>query len=289
MLDLLHVTPLLADQKEKTRPSFYLSARKTGKVFKIVGKIIIYPFQWIWRSWFFINAVFTFFVFFPVFFLLLRSRKWFKWVFKIKKIWAHFILWPAFIFYRIEGRSKLKDGQAYVFCPNHSSYLDIMLIYISIPFYFHTMGKAELRKVPLFRHFFDRMNIPVNRKSRVDSHRAFLRAGSDLDKGISITLFPEGTIHHNGPVMGRFKNGPFRLAIERQVPIVPITFVDNWRLMPDDYFRRVGHPGLSRVILHDPISTAGMTEEDLESLKAKVYEVITRPLLEKFPEYFPQK
>ena len=80
------------------------------------------------------------------------------------------------------------------------------------------MGKAELRKVPLFRKFFDRMNIPVNRKSVLDSHRAFMRAGSDIDKGISVALFPEGTIHHNGPVIGRFKNGPFRLAIEKQIP-----------------------------------------------------------------------
>ncbi len=148
------------------------------------------------------------------------------------------------------------------------------------------MGKAELRRVPLFRHFFDRMNIPVNRKSRVDSHRAFLRACSDMDKKISITLFPEGTIHHNGPVMGRFKNGPFRLAIEKQVPIVPVTFMDNWVLLPDDYFNRVGHPGIAHVIIHEPIETKGLTEADIETLKAKVYEVIDAPLREKYPGWF---
>ena len=156
---------------------------------------------------------------------------------------------------------------AYVFCPNHTSYLDIMLIYIAIPVYFHTMGKAELRRVPLFRHFFDRMNIPVNRKSRKDSHRAFLRAASDIEKKISITLFPEGTIHHTGPVMGRFKNGPFKLAVEKQVPIVPITFMNNWLLLPDDFYRRIGHPGIARIILHDPIPTIGMTEDDIDVLK----------------------
>ncbi len=151
------------------------------------------------------------------------------------------------------------------------------------------MGKAELRKVPFFRRFFDKMNISVDRKSRMDSHRAFLRAASDIEKGISITLFPEGTIHHNGPRIGRFKNGPFRLAIQAQVPVVPITFLDNWVLLPDDFLKRVGHPGKSHVIIHDPIPTVGMTENDMEALKAKVYQVMKAPLAKKYPEYFQDK
>ena len=161
-----------------------------------------------------------------------------------------------------------------------------MLIYIAIPVYFHTMGKAELLKVPLFRRFFQRMNIPVNRKSNMDSHRAFKRAGNDIDKGISIALFPEGTIHHKAPLMGRFKNGPFRLAIEKQVPIVPISFLNNWLLLPDDFHNRVGHPGIAHVIIHEPIPTKGLSEGDIEKLKADVYAAINKPLQEKFPEYF---
>jgi 1-acyl-sn-glycerol-3-phosphate acyltransferase len=238
---------------------------------------------------YFINAVLTFFIFFPFFFVLLLNEKWFPIVFKLKKIWAHFLLWPVLLFYKIEKRTTLDKNQSFVFCPNHTSYLDIMLIYIAIPVYFHTMGKAELKKVPLFNAFFSRMNIPVNRKSRKDSHRAFVRAGEDIDKGISITLFPEGTIHHNGPVMGRFKNGPFRLAIEKQVPVVPITFMNNWLLLPDDYYRRVGHPGIARVIIHPPIATKGMTEADLDRLKEQVYKVINEPLAKKYAEFFTER
>jgi len=120
----------------------------------------------------------------------------------------------------------------------------------------------------------------------MDSHRAFLRAASDLEKGISITLFPEGTILHNGPCIGRFKNGPFRLAIQAQVPVVPITFLDNWVLLPDDFLKRTGRPGMSHVIIHEAIPTTGMTEADMETLKAKVYKVMKDPLAAKFPEYF---
>jgi 1-acyl-sn-glycerol-3-phosphate acyltransferase len=146
------------------------------------------------------------------------------------------------------------------------------------------MGKAELKKVPLFRRFFHRMNIAVNRKSRMDSHRAFNRAASDLEKGISVALFPEGTIHHNAPKMGKFKNGPFRLAIECQVPIVPITFMNNWVLLPDDFLHHIGHPGLAHVIMHEPIPTTGMNENDVDKLKDLVYEVIDAPLKKKYPQ-----
>lgn len=158
-----------------------------------------------------------------------------------------------------------------------------------MPVYFHSLGKIELRKVPLFGKFFEKMNIPVNRKSIKESHRAYLRAAMDIDKGISINLFPEGTIHHNGPCMGRFKNGPFRLAIEKQVPIVPVTFLNNWRLVPDDFYRRVGHPGIAKIVVHEPIETKGMTEKDLDTLKHRVFEIISGPLEKAYPKYFIDK
>jgi 1-acyl-sn-glycerol-3-phosphate acyltransferase len=130
------------------------------------------------------------------------------------------------------------------------------------------------------------MNIPVNRKSNLDSHRAFIRAANDIDKGISIALFPEGTIYHNGPVMGRYKNGPFRLAIEKQVPIVPITFMNNWKLLPDNFHERIGHPGIARVIIHEPIPTKGLTQDDIEKLKSEVRATISLPLRQKYAEQY---
>jgi len=220
---------------------------------------------------------------------MLLREKWFPGVFGLFKVWGRSMMWLVGLFYTVKRESKLDKTQAYVFCPNHTSYLDILLIYIIIPVYFHTMGKAELLKIPMFRRFFARMNIPVNRKSNKDSHRAFLRAGTDIDKGISIALFPEGTIHHNGCGLGRFKNGPFRLAIEKQVPIVPITFMNNWILFPDDFKKRLGHPGLAKIIIHPPIDTKGMNENHLEELKNQVYEAISAPLKEKYPRYFHVK
>src|SRR5689334_9511277 len=103
-------------------------------------KYIFYPFQWIWRVLFYVNAVITFCIFFPFFFIFLSREKWFPLVFKLKKVWGHFLLLPLGMFYRVERLPKLDKKRAYVFCPNHTSYIDIMLIYILIPVYFHTMG-----------------------------------------------------------------------------------------------------------------------------------------------------
>jgi 1-acyl-sn-glycerol-3-phosphate acyltransferase len=143
------------------------------------------------------------------------------------------------------------------------------------------MGKAELRKVPLFNIFFNRMNILVDRGSIIDSHRAFLRASQDLDKNISIAIFPEATIPESAPRVGRIKNGAFKLAIEKQVPIIPVVYLDNWRLLPDGERKKTGgSPGVCRVVVHDPIETKGMTENDLNLLKKKYLEILESTLAE---------
>lgn len=173
---------------------------------------------------------------------------------------------------------KNKLPKTAIYCGNHVSYLDIIASYLVVPNYFVFMGKQELDKAPLFRIFFKEMNILVDRSSNIGSHRAFMRAGADIDKGHSVFLFPEGTISSFGKLRG-FKNGAFKLAIEKQVPIVPITFLNNWKMLQNGgFFKAHGRPGISRVVVHEPILTAGMTEKDLVSLRTKVYDVIQEEL-----------
>ena len=234
-----------------------------------------------WRCLFFVNGILTFMVFFPVFYVLLKNENWFGKVFKLKRIWAKFLINNVGIRQRIIRDYKLDPKRAYVICPNHGSYLDIILTYISVPVYFHFMGKAELKKVPFFNQFFDKMNILVDRGSIIGSHKAFIRAAQDIDKGISIAIFPEATIPESAPVLGRMKNGAFKLAIEKQVPIVPVVYIDNWRLLPDGHLKCTGGcPGITRVYIHDPIETKGLTENDLSSLKKQYEQLLTATLKE---------
>ncbi len=234
----------------------------------------------LWRVLFFTNLVLTLFIFYPFFYIFLSNKNWFKYAFRLKKIWAHFITFDVGVFYKINRSGKVNPEQTYVYCPNHTSYLDIMMSYIAIPQYFSFVGKAALEKIPLFGIFFKRkMDISIKRESLKASFSAIETAGSYLDQGISISIFPEGTISGRAPHLLNFKNGPFKLAISRQVPIVPIVFHNNYKILPHekDYFR--SGPGIARVSILDPIPTTGMNEnDDIERLKTLVREAIDNAL-----------
>jgi 1-acyl-sn-glycerol-3-phosphate acyltransferase len=110
-----------------------------------------------------------------------------------------------------------------------------------------------------------------------ESHNAYMRACNDLDNGISIAIFPEATIPDCNPQIGRFKNGAFKLAIEKQVPVIPVSFLTNWKRLPDLPHKIFGgSPGMSNITMHPPISTNGLTDDDLENLKAKYRETIEK-------------
>ncbi len=170
----------------------------------------------------------------------------------------------------------------YIICSNHSSYLDIIQMYNVIPEYFLFMGKYELLRWPLFNMFFKDMNIAVNRGSHVEAAKAFRRAANAIDRGTSIACSRKARYRYSRPRMKPFKDGAFKLAIEKQVPIVPVTFLDHWRLFgePTDLLSR-GRPGVGTG--RDPcpaISTIGLTMDDLVVLRTQVYRTIEEPLLD---------
>jgi 1-acyl-sn-glycerol-3-phosphate acyltransferase len=235
----------------------------------------------IWCWWFFLSGFLFFLPLYPIFVVLLSKEKWFPLAWRLKKVWAHWIIWSTGIHYKITTEVPLDPKRGYVICPNHTSYLDIVLTNIAFPNYFHFMGKAELKHIPMFNIFFQRMNISVDRSSRIDSLKAFKRANKDLQKGIGIAIFPEATIPACAPFLGNFKSGAFRLAIQNQSPIVPITFLDNYKIFPDNPTEKlVVRPGFSRIIVHAPIETKGLTENDAGLLKKMVFDTIEKSLYE---------
>jgi 1-acyl-sn-glycerol-3-phosphate acyltransferase len=231
-----------------------------------------------WKILFLLNFVLTLILLFPFFALFLSKKSWYKYCFALMRIWANYLIYFDWIWIDKKQLAALPKAP-YIICANHTSYLDIVLTYCIFPDYFVFMGKNELRKAPLFNIFFKDMNILVDRKSATGSHRAFLRAGAEIDKGHCVALFPEGTIAPKAPQMLPFKNGAFKLALEKQVPIVPVTFINNWNLLEDKAFWKSRcRPGIATIVIHPHIETKGMTEEDLLSLKSKVFDIINEPL-----------
>jgi len=238
-------------------------------------KLLLAPFQLLWRVYYSILFSATFVILYPIFAFLLASRKRYGMAFKLKRLVALISVRLSGLRIEVNEDAELTLNQAVVLCPNHTSYLDIALIYCLFPNYFVFVGKHQLRKVPLFGIFFKDQDIVVDRGSKLHSHSAYVRAGEELDRGCSVAIFPEGTISTRAPALRPFKNGPFKLAIEKQVPILPITFVNNFRLFPPKISKdRIGWPGKAIVIVHQPISTAGMSDENLIPLRSKVYNLI---------------
>lgn len=111
--------------------------------------------------------------------------------------------------------------------------------------------------------------------------QSILRAKEELKNGWSIVIFPEGGIPLTTPNLGPFKNGAFKLAIDSEVNILPISIIDNWKLFNvDPILTGLARPGFTRVIVHDPISTIGMDKKDLIPLRQQTFETINEPLLE---------
>jgi len=235
-------------------------------------------FSPLWKIWFALWFVVPFLLMFPFFYLALRTKK-FDLVFKLKRVWARIICFGSFLYPVVTYQSKkYRLPRPCVIVCNHTSYLDI----IFTPFYVDHVavwiGKYELLKIPLFKYFFVYLDIPVNRKKNTDAHKAFTDSGKKIDDHISVVIYPEGTISENGRLK-LFKNGAFKLAIEKQVPIVPVANLNNWHFLQNGgFFKSYGKPGIPRIHVGDPIPTRGMSEKNITELKEKVYTFIEEEL-----------
>jgi 1-acyl-sn-glycerol-3-phosphate acyltransferase len=243
-------------------------------------KYLSVAFKQIWGAWFYFNIAIWFFILFPIFLLTLSFERLYPVAHITRRFWGGILQILALQWWRVEYRVPINfRKQHFILCSNHTSYLDIPMMCLTIPGYFNYMAKAELAKIPLFGRFFRTIDIAVNRRSARDSYRAYELAKAHIAKGASIVIFPEGSIPDSAPVMKKFKAGAFKIALELGVPVLPITFIDNWKLLPDDGKFRA-RPGIARAVVHEPISVEGLTEADLEAFAEKLYATINGPLVE---------
>jgi len=169
--------------------------------------------------------------------------------------WARYLLVAAGIRWKVLGSENIPPEGGFIIVANHSSALDILLIYQIIPRPFHFLAKIEHSRTPLFGVMFGHTHIPLDRNNFIQSAKAMNKASEDLKQGIPIVIFPEGTMNKTPGTLLPFKTGAFKLASESGVPIVPVAFPDHPVLLPRIYeiFYPGGGPGLSRVYIGRPI------------------------------------
>jgi 1-acyl-sn-glycerol-3-phosphate acyltransferase len=188
------------------------------------------------------------------------------------RFWGRAICWLCFVKVKITGLENLDPNQSYVVACNHQSMFDIFVIYGWFPFIFKWMIKAELRQIPLVGKACEAAgHIFINRSNPIAAKRSLEKAEAQLQNGVSVVVFPEGTRTYTGE-MGKFKRGAFRIATDLSLPIVPVTMRGSFERMHRNSF--IVNPGTIEMHVHQPIVVGPYLPDNSAGLIQKTWDQI---------------
>jgi 1-acyl-sn-glycerol-3-phosphate acyltransferase len=171
--------------------------------------------------------------------------------------------------FRFHRNPMVDKNRAYVLIANHRSNFDAPVAAASTWGKVRFLAKKELLRLPFLGSIFKRTAVSVDRTSPESRKQSMDAMAECLRKGESIFLFPEGTRNKTtDQIMIPFKDGAFRLAIEQQVPILPMIYTHTDRVMPNKPM--LLRPGMVHVYYLDPVETKGLTLSDVTSLKDRI-------------------
>ncbi|REE05971.1 lysophospholipid acyltransferase family protein [Marinoscillum furvescens] len=220
----------------------------------------------------------------PTLALLSTNRRWHLAGLQLHRWWAKIVFWIWRMPVEISGLEHLKTADQKIYCSNHFSYLDIPTFFLTTSG--KLIGKSSLTNIPLFGYFFKKMHIPVNRSSMRSRAESMKRSQQAIDEGYDVAFFPEGGIRvqpSDLPYMCSFKDGAFRLAVENQLPIIPITKATNFIILPDVSEIKFRHTPC-KITVHPPIYPQGKGETAIKALKEQVFNTIQSELLKHHPD-----
>lgn len=197
----------------------------------------------------------------------LGSRKF--WGYYPCRYWSKFVCYLALCRAKVVVRGQLDANQSYIFVPNHQSAFDIFLIYGFLGQNIKWVQKKELRKLPFVGIASEIAgHVYVDQSSLKSMKETIKKAQEKIEPGVSICIFPEGQRTESGG-MNRFKRGAFLIAKELELPIVPITVNGAFDVMKIHTY--LINPGKMELIIHQPIPTKGLSDEDIPALISQAY------------------
>ena len=210
---------------------------------------------------------------------------WFK---PLKKMayWAHHKIARTFfslifIPMKIRYEKGVDLKKQYVIIANHFSFIDIpALAALNIPFKF--IGKMQVNNIPVLGYIFKNLHIMVDRDSKESRKQTYIDSFNSIDQGYSIGVFPEGGIKtEKVPTMAPFKNGAFAMALEKQVPILPVSLLGAYKIMKGSFFINWSP---CEIVCHKPIYTDGYSSKDVDAFKEKCYNILQSELDKSYNE-----
>jgi 1-acyl-sn-glycerol-3-phosphate acyltransferase len=190
----------------------------------------------------------------------------------IARMWGRTMLRFALSPVRVEHADRLLGAQPAVYVCNHLSYYDTPALYAKLPFQFRILAKAPLWKVPFVGWYLDRSGqVPIDQTSVRAGVASLGRGVKTIQGGLPMVIFPEGGRAFDGNLQP-MAAGAAWIAIKAQVPLVPLTLIGTYELLPIHVYALRPRP--LKLIVGEPISTAGMTTKDAEALTERMRAVI---------------
>jgi len=190
----------------------------------------------------------------------------------IARTWGKVNLWAAGVKVAVSGAENIDSRQPYIFASNHQGWFDIFTALAAMPVRFSWLAKKELFKIPVMGLAMRKAGyIPIDRKDRRKAIMSMNMAAEMIRHGTSVFIFPEGTRSADG-VIGDFKKGGFVLAVKSHQPIVPVSISGSYLILPKNSWTI--HPGEIKLIISQPVWTAGSDNRSRDILMEQVREAI---------------
>jgi len=187
-------------------------------------------------------------------------------------IWARLNSLATPMLVETRGKENICPTQSYVIVSNHQSQYDIFVLYGWLGIDFKWVMKQELRKVPALGIACEKIgHIFIDRSNTAAALNSINDAKSKIVNGTSVIFFPEGTRSRDGN-LGRFKKGAFKMALDLQIPILPVTISGTRAILPTNSFDLF--PGRACMTIHPPIESSGYDNRNLKSLMDATRDII---------------
>src|SRR6201996_7436402 len=197
----------------------------------------------------------------------------------IARTWARFLLRLTLSPVTVEGIDKLQPLRrensrrpVAVYASNHLSYYDTPMLFAKLPFQFRILAKASLWKLPFIGWYLNRSGqVPIDQSSARAGVASLMRGVKTLQAGLPLMIFPEGGRAATGQTK-EMVAGAAWMAIKAQVPLVPITLIGTYELLPIHVYALRPRP--LKIVIGEPLSTEGLTSRDAEALTPRLRTVI---------------
>ncbi len=203
----------------------------------------------------------------------------------LARTWARVLLCIALSRVNVEGLEKLQalrrreatHGRpsrrpVAVYASNHLSYYDTPMLFAKLPFQFRILAKASLWKLPFIGWYLNRSGqVPIDQSSARAGVASLMRGVQTLEGGLPLMLFPEGGRSATGELKSMVAGAAW-MAIKAQVPLVPVTLIGTYELLPIHTYALRPRP--LKLIIGDPLPTIGLTTRDAEALTNRLRTVI---------------